>query len=127
MTKSPVLGLGAVLILVSVACSDPEPPPPTRDEVISACEDLARVSCRKFGECLGQTAAEVDDCIADAIARCPGELEASDSCWANQLENYVDCSATTTSDSCDDTCNDQGFCFVYCSYVCPPVDAGMGG
>ena len=109
--------IGMALASLLPACAADEPPA-TREDVIAACFDYSEAACRTFGRCLGQSEAEIADCIESEQGGCDRELE-NYTCWDNQRDAYQRCS-DIEGESCDSACGDDGFCFDYCPYSCPP-------
>jgi hypothetical protein len=112
----------AVVLALVAGCGDDDGPvdttPPTRQEVIDACAGYSEVACQAFGACLGWGEEELADCIADEIASCEPDLEA-ESCWAAQEAGFLAC-FDIEDEPCAELCNQNGFCFDFCPYICPP-------
>ncbi len=107
-----------LFLVVASGCADESPRPATHDEVIAACQLYAVNACRSIGACLGHTPAQIAYCIDQEYGECDEELQA-ESCWTRQRDALEECSADVESESCEDVCNDIGFCFDPCPYFCP--------
>src|SRR5688500_15732888 len=112
---APVLLLIATLLAAS-GCAE-ERPPPTRDEVLTACGDYNVASCRAFQRCLGWSETEFWSCVNDENAKCAADLQA-ESCWENQHDALERCTVDVADDTCAEVCNDT-FCSSRCLYFCP--------
>lgn len=119
-----LLTLALAVALSIAACGDDDEPgddtPPTRQDVIDACASYSEVACLAFGACLGWDEQEIADCTEEEIASCEPDLEA-ESCWPAQEAGFLAC-FDVEDEPCAELCNERGFCFDFCPYVCPDED-----
>ncbi len=91
---------------------------------IAACKDYTETACRKFGACLGENQAWINDCIADDYAQhgsCEQQVQ-TDICLLHHADAVQACADQLGGETCDQACGDDGFCFDYCPYYCPEQD-----
>jgi hypothetical protein len=91
---------------------------------VAACKAYTETACRKFGTCLGESQAWIDDCIADDYAQhgsCEQQIQ-TDVCLLHHPDAVQACADQLAGETCDQACGDDGFCFDYCPYYCPEQD-----